>query len=343
MCIQQGSCELKESIVTQIRKLKEHRKAVILAHNYQLPEVQDIADYVGDSLGLSRKAAATDAGVIVFCGVYFMAETASILCPDKTVLIPDNGAGCPMVDMAPLERVLELKKRHPDATVVSYVNSSAAVKAVSDYCCTSANAVDVIESLDAQGQVIFLPDKYLGSYVASRTGRELILYEGYCPTHVRILEEDILRLKARYPRAEVMVHPECSPAVIAHAAHVLSTSGMCQRARASAGEEMIVGTEVGLLHRLRREDPGKRFYAASEAAICPNMKRIDLEKLLWCLEEMQYEVKVPEATRRRALKAVERMVEVTRTQGEPVAAFSKRGTIGRPCGLAREGKKGHNG
>lgn len=301
---------MKEPIVEKIRGLKEQRDAVILAHNYQLPEVQDIADYVGDSLGLSRTAAAADAGVIVFCGVYFMAETASILCPDKTVLIPDENAGCPMVDMAPVERVLELKVRHPNAIVVTYVNSSAAVKAESDYCCTSANAVRMIESLDSDGDIIFLPDKYLGSYVAGQTGRKLILHDGYCPTHVRIVEEDIRRLRAEHPGAAVMVHPECTPGAIALADAVLSTSGMCRFARECSSDEMIVGTEIGLIHRLRKESPDKCFYAASEAAVCPNMKLIDLEKVLWALEEMNYEVSVPEPTRTRAQKAVDRMIEI---------------------------------
>lgn len=304
---------MDQPIIEKIRRLKEQRSAVILAHNYQLPEVQDIADYVGDSLGLSRKAAATDARVIVFCGVYFMAETASILCPNKTVLIPDEEAGCPMVDMAPLERVLGLKKRYPDAVVVSYVNSSAAVKAESDYCCTSANAVDVIQSIAAEGPIIFLPDKYLGAYAAARTGKKLILYDGYCPSHVKILEQDILRLKTEHPRAEVMVHPECTPAVVTLADGVLSTSGMCRRARESPNEEIIVGTEIGLIYRLQKENPEKRFYPASQAAVCHNMKRIDLEKILWSLEDMKYEVRVPERIRQRARKAVDRMVELVST------------------------------
>lgn len=304
---------MEQPITEKIRKLRKQRNAIILAHNYQLPEVQDIADYVGDSLGLSRKAAATDARVIVFCGVYFMAETASILCPNKTVLIPDEEAGCPMVDMAPLERVLGLKKRYPDAVVVSYVNSSAAVKAESDYCCTSANAVDVIQSIAAEGPIIFLPDKYLGAYAAARTGKKLILYDGYCPSHVKILEQDILRLKTEHPRAEVMVHPECTPAVVTLADGVLSTSGMCRRARESPNEEIIVGTEIGLIYRLQKENPEKRFYPASQAAVCHNMKRIDLEKILWSLEDMKYEVRVPERIRQRARKAVDRMVELVST------------------------------
>ncbi|MCD6415537.1 MAG: quinolinate synthase NadA [Planctomycetes bacterium] len=303
---------MRKSITERIRALKERRGAIILAHNYQLPEVQDIADYVGDSLGLSRKAAASEAGVIVFCGVYFMAETASILCPDKSVLIPDVRAGCPMVDMAPVERLLEMKARRPGAVVVSYVNSSAAVKAESDYCCTSANAVDVVESIEAETEIIFFPDKYLGSYVASQTGRSLILYDGYCPTHVRILAADILRLKQEHPGAEVMVHPECTAEVVALADRTLSTGGMCRYARECSSEELIMGTEVGLLHRLRKENPGKRFYPASEAAVCPNMKRIDLQNVLWSLEEMKHEVRVPEAVRARAAAAVDRMVETVK-------------------------------
>jgi quinolinate synthase len=302
---------VKEDIAEKIQQLKKERGATILAHNYQLPEVQEIADYVGDSLGLSRTAAAVDAGVIVFCGVYFMAETASILCPDKTVLIPDEAAGCPMVDMAPVEKVLELKRRHPDATVVTYVNSSAAVKAVSDYCCTSANAVAVVESLPKDRPVIFIPDQYLGAYVASQTGRDLILHHGYCPTHARILESDILRLKAEHPAAEVMVHPECRPDVIALADHVFSTSGMVRYARESEARELIVGTELGLVSRLRRENPDKRFYIVSEAAVCPNMKRIELQNVLWSLEKMRFEVTVPPDIRKKALKAVNRMVSIT--------------------------------
>jgi quinolinate synthase len=301
---------VREDIVSRIKRLKEERDATILAHNYQLPEVQEIADYIGDSLGLSRKAAETDSSVIVFCGVRFMAETASILCPDKRVLIPDERAGCPMVDMTPLQRVLELKERHPEATVVTYVNSSADVKAESEYCCTSANAVEVVQSLDHERPIIFVPDQYLGSYVASQTGRDLILHHGYCPTHVRILEEDIVRLKSEHPDAEIMVHPECRPDVIALADVVLSTSGMCRHARESDGGEFIVGTELGLVSRLRRENPHKQFHIVSEAAICANMKRTRLEKVLWSLERMQYEVRVPEEIGSRARRAVDRMVEI---------------------------------
>lgn len=297
-------------IVDKIMKLKKQKNAIILAHNYQLPEIQEIADFVGDSLDLSRKAVSTEADVIVFCGIYFMAETASILCPDKTVLIPDKDTRCHMVDMVPLDRVLELKSRYPDATVVTYINSSAEVKAESDYCCTSANAIDVIESIDHESRIIFLPDKYLGSYVASRTGRDLILYNGHCQAYVKILEQHILDLKAQHPEAEVMVHPECTPPVTALADCVLSASGMCRHARESTSEEMIVGTEIGLIYRLRKENPKKRFYAASDAAVCHPMKLINLEKVLWALEDMKYDVRVPEKTRARARRSVDRIVGI---------------------------------
>ena len=298
--------DLRESI----RELKKDRGALILAHNYQLPEVQNIADYVGDSLGLSRRAADADEDVIVFCGVYFMAETASILCPDKTVLIPDKQAGCPMVGMSPVEALEELKEEHPDAEVVTYVNSSAEMKAMSDYCCTSSNSVEIVESIPPGREVIFMPDQYLGSYVQEQTGRDLILYRGYCPTHGRILREDIEELKEEYPDAEVMVHPECRPEVRQVADYVESTGGMCRRAAESDAEDIIVGTEIGLIYRLRRENPGKRFHLASEAAICPNMKQIDLEKIQWSLQDMQHEVRVSQEVRDRALKAVNRMVDV---------------------------------
>ncbi len=296
------------SLVKRIRQLKEKHDAVILAHNYQLPEVQDVADYVGDSLGLSRQAAAAGARVIVFCGVRFMAETASILCPGKTVLLPDPDAGCPMVDMLDVEGLLKMKAAHPQALVVSYVNSSAGVKAESDYCCTSANAVKVVSSIDPDREVIFVPDKYLGGYVSAQTGRKMVLARGFCATHVRILEQDVLRARKEHPGAEVLVHPECRPEVVALADHVLSTSGMCRRARESSCEEMVIGTEIGLLHQLKKQNPDKKFYIASEAAVCPNMKRIDLERVLWALEDGKHEVRVPGETAARARRAVDRMV-----------------------------------
>lgn len=297
-----------DSLVGKIRDLAARRNAVILAHNYQLPEVQEIADFGGDSLELSRKAAATDAEVIVFCGVQFMAETASILCPDKTVLLPEPKAGCPMADMIDAARLNELKTEHPGAAVVCYVNSSAEVKAESDLCCTSANACDVIASIEPDRPIIFVPDKYLGAYAAAQTGRDLILWKGYCPIHVAITPGRVERAKAEHPDAVLMVHPECLPAVTRMADAVRSTSGMCRFARDSDARQFIVGTEVGLLYRLRKENPEKAFFPASEAAVCPNMKRNTLEKVLWSLEDLGHEVRVPEEVRSRARRALDAMV-----------------------------------
>lgn len=296
-------------LIKRIRILKERRGAVILAHNYQLGEVQDIADFVGDSLELSQQAAGTDAGVIVFCGVHFMAETAAILSPEKVVLLPDVHAGCPMADMITAERLRAKKQEHPHAVVVCYVNSSAEVKAESDICCTSANAVAVIESLDAE-EILFIPDQYLGHYVSTRTGKKMILWPGFCPTHARITADRVGELKKEHPTAKLVVHPECRPEVIALADEVLSTGGMCRYARRDDVRAMIVGTEMGIIHRLRRENPGKRFIPVSEQAICPNMKSITLEKVLWSLEEMGPEVKVPEDIRLRAKDAVDKMLKI---------------------------------
>ncbi len=296
-------------LVEEILSLKRQKKAVILVHNYQRGEVQDIADFMGDSLGLSQNAAKTDAEVIVFCGVHFMAETAAILCPEKTVLLPDVESGCPMADMIPAEKLRQKKKELPDATVVCYVNSSAEVKAESDICCTSANVVKVVESLDAR-EILFIPDQYLGHYVSTKTGKEMHLWPGYCPTHVRILPEDITRLKKEYPNARALVHPECRPDVIAVADEVMSTGGMVRYARESKAKEMIIGTETGIIYRLKKENPGKTFIPASEKAVCPNMKRITLEKVLWALQEMQFQVTVPEEIRLRAKTAVDRMLEI---------------------------------
>jgi len=299
-----------QKIVEDVLKLKKERKAIILAHNYQSPEVQDIADFSGDSLGLSQEAAKTEAQVILFCGVHFMAETAAILCPDKTVLMPDLNAGCPMANMITLRQLMELKKKHPQALVVTYVNSKAEIKAESDYCCTSSNAIKVVQSIPADKEIIFIPDKYLGSYVASQTKRELVLWQGYCPTHRRILPEDILKKKALYPKAEVLVHPECIPEVIAMADKVLSTTGICKYAKESNSEEFIIGTEIGILHKLKKENPEKRFYPASELADCPNMKLNSLEKILWSLQDLVYKVEVPEDIARKAKRSIDRMLEI---------------------------------
>jgi quinolinate synthase len=298
-----------DELVEKISALKKRRNAVILAHNYQLGEVQDIADFVGDSLELSQNAAKTDASVIVFCGVHFMAETASILCPEKVVLLPDMNAGCPMADMITAEQLRAKKKEHPRAVVVCYINSPAEVKAESDICCTSANAVKVVESLDAR-EILFVPDQYLGHYVFSKTGKKMILWPGFCHTHVRIRPERIRELKGEYPQAKVVVHPECTPEVIALADEVLSTSGMCAYAQRGEVREMIVGTELGIIHRLKKENPGKMFIPVSEEAICPDMKLITLEKVLWSLEKMNPEVKVPEGIRLKAKAAVDKMLKI---------------------------------
>ena len=299
------------NLVDDILRIKKQRNAVILAHNYQRGEVQDIADFVGDSLDLSQRAAETDAAVIVFCGVHFMAETASILSPHKTVLLPDVSAGCPMANMITARKLIENKEKSPAAAVVCYVNSSAEVKAESDVCCTSANAVKVVESQNAD-EVLFVPDQYLGHYVSTKTDKKITLWPGFCPTHVKIQPEDITSLKREYPGAKAVVHPECRPDVIAVADEVLSTGGMCRFANQTEASIIIVGTEVGIIHRLSKENPGKQFIPASERAVCPNMKLITLEKILWALEDMVPVVVVPEEVRLRAKTAVDRMLEIGR-------------------------------
>jgi len=295
------------TVIEKIKNLKQKRNAIILAHNYQFGEVQDIADFVGDSLDLSQKAASTSADVIVFCGVHFMAETASILCPDKTVLLPDASAGCPMANMVTAASLRDKKRQFPDATVVCYINSSAEVKAESDICCTSANALKLVKNLD-NPYIIFVPDQYLGHYISTMTGKDMILWPGYCPVHARIKPEHILRLRREYPQARVAVHPECTPEVIKLADKVLSTSGLCRYAASDEVEELIVGTEIGIIHRLKKENPDKRFIPVTEQAICPNMKKTTLPKILLCLETMSPEVKVPEDIRLKAKKAVDRML-----------------------------------
>lgn len=298
------------SISDKIKALVKKRNAIILAHNYQRGEVQDIADYVGDSLGLSQNAAKSNAEVIVFCGVHFMAETASILCPDKIVLMPDLKAGCPMANMITAKSLRSLRDKHPEATTVCYVNTSAEVKAESDICCTSSNAVKVVESVK-ESEVIFVPDKYLAHYVSRKTTKKIISWNGFCPTHVKILPEHIEKQKILHPNAEVMVHPECTPPVIDLANKVLSTGGMCKYAKESTAREFIVGTESGILHRLRKENPNKKFYPITDLAICPNMKLNTLEKTLWSLQDMKHEIKVPQNIRLKAINAVDKMLEIS--------------------------------
>lgn len=296
-------------LVESISKLKTERRAVILAHNYQLPEVQDIADFTGDSLELSRKAAATDADVIVFCGVHFMAETAKILSPQKTVLIPDPKAGCPMADMINAEQLREFKALHPGVPVVAYVNTTAEVKAESTICCTSANAVRVVESVNSD-TVLFVPDKSLGAYVASNVNKTVIPYCGYCPTHHRILAQDIISAKREHPEALVIAHPECTSDVLALADGIESTSGMLRWVQASDAKEFIVCTERGLLHRLRLDNPDKIFHNPSPLNICPNMKKITLEKVLWSLEDMKYEIELDADIIEKARSAIEGMIAI---------------------------------
>ena len=302
--------EMNEQLMTKIDDLKTKRNAVILAHNYQPDEIQDIADFTGDSLGLSVQASKTDADVIVFCGVRFMAETAAILSPGKTVLMPDKTAGCPMADMITAEQLRNLKKEHPDALVVCYVNSSAEVKAESDYCCTSSNAVEVVESLPTEKKIIFVPDQHLGRHVVERTGRDLVLWPGYCTTHVVITVDDITSAKIKYPDAVVLAHPECSEPVKELADELLSTGQMLKFVEKSNIKRFIIATENGIIHALKKQNPQAEFIPATQRAICPNMKKISLDKVITSLEDMKYKVDVTEDVRTRAKKALDRMVEI---------------------------------
>ncbi len=294
----------------EIRKLKKERDAVILAHNYQLGEVQDIADFTGDSLELARKATDIQSNVIVFCGVYFMAETAAILNPGKTILLPAADAGCPMADMLTGQQLRELKALHPAAKVLCYVNSTAEVKAESDCCVTSANAVAVAQSFPPEQEIIFVPDRHLGSFTAEKLGRSFILWPGYCPTHARMNEAHIRMARAAHPGAPVLVHPECSKPVRDAADAVLSTGGMCRYVRERSEPAFIIGTEVGILHRLQHENPSKAFYPLLEQAVCPNMKKITLEKILWSLRDMQTVITVPEPIASRARRSIEAMLAI---------------------------------
>ncbi len=299
-----------EQLLDKIGRLKAKRKAVILAHNYQPGEVQDLADFYGDSLDLSIKAAETDADVIVFCGVQFMAETAAILSPEKTVLLPDRFAGCPMADMITAEQLRDLKGKYPDALVVCYVNSSAQVKAESDYCCTSANAVEVVKSLPEDKRIIFVPDQHLGRFATEKTGRDIVLWPGYCASHVVITADDIKNAKAKYPDAIVMAHPECTEPVKELSDQILSTGQMLKFASKSTAKRFIIATETGIIHTLKKENPDAEFIAASERAICPDMKKISLDKIISSLEDMQYKVAVSQDVRIKAKKSLDRMVEV---------------------------------
>lgn len=301
---------LDPRLLKDIQKLKAQRNAVILAHNYQPGEIQDLADFCGDSLGLSIQASQTAAEVIVFCGVRFMAETAAILSPEKTVLMPEPTAGCPMADMITAEQLREAKEKHPEALVVCYVNSSAEVKAESDYCCTSSNAVAVVQSLPADREILFVPDQHLGRFVAERTGRNLILWPGYCSTHVLISEDDIRKAREKYPEAAVMAHPECSEPVKDLADALLSTGQMLSFLKDSPARQFIVATEIGMIHPLQKARPDAEFIPGSPRGVCANMKKTSIQKIVASLEQVQYEVSVPDEIAVRARTALQRMVEI---------------------------------
>ncbi|MZP29345.1 quinolinate synthase NadA [Heliobacterium undosum] len=293
-----------------VAKLKKERNAVILAHVYQRPEVQDVADFVGDSLQLAQQAAKTDADVIVFCGVHFMAESAAILSPDKIVLLPEENAGCPMADMVTADALRKRKAEIPGVQVVAYVNTSAAVKAECDICCTSANALKVVSALPEDRPILFVPDRNLGDWITKQTGREMHLWEGYCNTHDRLSVDDIERAKAAHPDAEVLVHPECQPEVVAKADFVASTTGLIRYALESSRKSFIIATEEGVLHPLRKQAPEKDFHLAARTLICPNMKSTSLEKVVWSLQEMRPRITVDPVIREKALQSLERMLAI---------------------------------
>ena len=301
--------EKKEGLMNRIQELKKLRNAVILAHNYQIGEVQDVADYVGDSFELSRIAANLEAEVIVFCGVTFMAETAAVLAPDKIVLLPETMAGCSMADMATVDELLRKKAEHPDAAVVTYVNSSAAVKAHSDICVTSSNALNVVNSLETS-EILFVPDKNLGSNIAAQTDKRIILWDGYCPAHDSISIQDVAAAREAHPGAVIIVHPECRPEVVQSADYAFSTGAMIKFARETDYKKIVVGTEMGLLYRLEKENPHKEFYLLSEKLFCPTMKMTDLGKICKTMETMQTHVTVPEPICGLARRPLERMLAV---------------------------------
>jgi quinolinate synthase len=299
----------KQEMIARVEGLKRERRAVILAHNYQIPEVQDVADYTGDSLGLSQEAAASPAEVIVFCGVHFMAETAAILSPDKTVLLPDRHAGCPMAATITAQELRDWKAKYPGRKVVCYVNTTAEVKAESDVCCTSSNAVRVVNSIPDE-EILFVPDKNLAAYVARQTGKKIIAWDGCCYVHDRILAADVLAKKRLHPEAEVWVHPECRPEVIDLADRVISTGHMVTAAGTTGAAEVIVGTEAGIIYRLEKENQKTAFYPVKDMAFCSNMKKVNLRKVLAALEEMQYRIEVPQDISRKARGAIEKMIRL---------------------------------
>lgn len=302
---------MDKEIEARIKELKKKHNAIVLAHNYQIPEVQDIADFLGDSLDLAMKASKTDAKNIVFCGVDFMAQSAKILNPDKNVIIPDIEAECPMAHMVDTDDLNKLKNDHPDAEVVAYINTTAETKTLSDICCTSANGEKIVKSLSSK-KVIFIPDRNLGLYVQRFVPeKEMILWPGICPTHHKIRKEEILKLKEKHPDAEILVHPECRPEVIDISDHAFSTNGMVNHAKNSDAKEFIIGTEKELCYRLKNENPGKTFYPL-KTAICPNMKKITLEKVLNSLKTLEPKIQLPDEIMKKAKQPLQRMMEVGR-------------------------------
>jgi quinolinate synthase len=296
----------------RLRDLLRERNALMLAHNYQRDEIQETAHITGDSLGLSIEASRSEADVIVFCGVHFMAESAAILSPDKSVILPRLDAGCPMADMITGDELREFREKNPEYVVVTYVNSSAEVKAQTDICCTSANAVSVVKHVPDDRKIFMVPDRNLAMYVEKKAGRSLEWWDGYCPTHDRVTFEEVSRLRDAHPDALVVVHPECRPDVVAMADHVCSTSGMYTYCRESKEKKFIIGTEMGILYRLRKENPDKEFHLASRALICPNMKLTTIDDIIECLEEMKNIITVPQNTALRAKRALDAMLAVPR-------------------------------
>ena len=317
-----ADAKYNESLKKKIARLKKKRNAVIIVHNYQRDEIQEIADISGDSLALSQAAVRTDADVIVFCGVDFMAESASILNPDKKVLLPVKEAGCPMADMITPEKLKAMRKEFPEAAIVCYVNSSAEVKAESDIACTSSNAVEIVKSL-SERQVIFVPDKNLGRYVQKQVPeKRIILWEGVCPTHIRVQGEDIIRSKKMRPDAEVIAHPECNPEVLDLADHICSTGGMFTYVKKSPSKEFIISTESGMLYKLQKENPGKKFYVPTPRLVCATMKLTTLGWVAHSLEMLVYEIKVAEDVREKAKRTLQRMLEVTgEKKGAAIAGY----------------------
>lgn len=300
------------SIVSEIKKLKKEKNAVILAHNYQIPEIQDIADIVGDSLKLSEEAAKTEADIIVFCGVHFMAESAKILSPEKKVLLPAIDAGCPMADMVTADKLKAYKDLNPEATIVCYVNTSAEVKAECDVCCTSSNALKIVESLDTD-KILFAPDRNLGSYINSQLkDKQMELWNGFCITHERVREDEIKMIKEKKPGVQVAVHPEANPLVVQHADFVGSTSQILEHIRQSDDKEFIIGTEMGILHTLRTQNLYKKFTLLSPSLICYNMKKTSLEDVLHVLKTEENEITVDEEVRVKAYQSLNRMLEITK-------------------------------